>query len=193
MRAMHDNRSDNITRVFSKLVFEGKIHAALRYLSENHGGGVLNIHEHVNDSDGTVLDILRKKHPASREVRTEALLTTTCDPPEVHPVLFEQLTGQTVRNAALRTKGSAGLSGIDVTGWCRICAAFHRKSSYLCTAFALVGRRLCSDFVAPAAAPLLAFLACRLIPLDKNPGVRLTGVCEVIRRILGKAVMEVVC
>ena len=37
-----------------------------------------------------------------------------------------------------------------------------------------------------------AFLASCLIPLDKQPGVRPIGVCEVVRRILGKAIMAVV-
>ena len=35
----------------------------------------------------------------------------------------------------------------------------------------------------------LAFLACKLIPLEKNPGVRPKGIGEVIRKILGLAVM----
>ena len=36
------------------------------------------------------------------------------------------------------------------------------------------------------------FLACRLIPLDKNLGLRPIGVGEVLRRIAGKVVMKVV-
>ena len=40
--------------------------------------------------------------------------------------------------------------------------------------------------------PLEAFLACRLIPLDKNPGLRPIGAGEVLRRIAGKVVMKVV-
>ena len=39
---------------------------------------------------------------------------------------------------------------------------------------------------------LEAYTACRLIPLDKNPGVRPIGVGEVLRRIIGKAILSVI-
>ena len=67
---------------------------------------------------------------------------------------------------------------------------FHKQSNDLCASIAAVGRRISTQVVDPE--PLKAFLACRLIPLSKNPGVRPIGVCEVIRRILGKAIMSVV-
>ena len=35
-------------------------------------------------------------------------------------------------------------------------------------------------------------MACRLVPLNKNPGVRPIGICECLRRIVGKAVLSVV-
>ena len=53
-----------------------------------------------------------------------------------------------------------------------------------------VGRRFCTEFVDPSA--LQALLACQLIPLNKRPGVRPIGICEVLRRILGKAIMTVI-
>ena len=41
-------------------------------------------------------------------------------------------------------------------------------------------------------AGLSTLVACRLIPLNKCPGVRPIGVGEVLRRIIGKAVMRIV-
>ena len=34
-------------------------------------------------------------------------------------------------------------------------------------------------------------MACRFIPLNKDPGVRPIGLCEVVRRIIGKAILVV--
>ena len=182
----HDQK-EHTARVFSKLVFEGKIHSAIRFLSDSHGGGVLDLSA---DMDGrTVFEVLQEKHPPAGEVNIEALVSTL-EPPDVHPMMFEQITGRSIRNAALRTQGTAGPSGVDAVGWRRICTAFHKESSGLCDAIAAVARRLCAEYVDPE--PLRAFLACRLIPLDKRPGVRPIGVCEVVRRIMGKAIMEVV-
>ena len=111
-------------------------------------------------------------------------------PVDVHPVLFENLTGKSIRSAALRTQDAAGPSGIDAAAWRRLCTGFHRASEDLCSAVAAAAKRLCTTFVDPTG--VSAFTACRLIPLDKRPGVRPIGVCEVVRRIIGKAVMSVI-
>ena len=183
----HDQTQHNI-RIFSRLVFEGKIHAAIRFLSDNHGGGVLNLSA-VMDDDRTVLDVLMEKHPPARSVAPEVLVTTDA-PHDTHPVYFECLTGSQIRSAALCTQGAAGPSGVDAAGWRRMCTSFHRESVDLCASIAAVARRLCTTLVDPE--PLRALVACRLIPLDKQPGVRPIGICEVLRRIIGKAVMKVV-
>ena len=39
---------------------------------------------------------------------------------------------------------------------------------------------------------LEGFLACRLLPLDKDPGLRPIGVGEVLRRVMGKVFMRTV-
>ena len=42
-----------------------------------------------------------------------------------------------------------------------------------------------------SAVSIEAFAACRLIPLDKNPGLRPVGVGEILRRITGKVTVSV--
>ena len=51
--------------------------------------------------------------------------------------------------------------------------------------------KLCTVFLDPKG--LSPFLACRLIALNKNPGVRPIGICETSRRIVAKAVLSVTC
>ena len=133
-------------------------------------------------------DILKEKHPERQAPHPDTLLPE--DPRaniDSHPVLFEQLNGDLIRATALRTQGSAGPSAIDANGWRRLCTS---ASSNLCNALAAVARRLCTEEVDHKG--LKAFVACRLIPLDKRPGVRPIGVCEVSRRIISKAILNTI-
>ena len=53
-----------------------------------------------------------------------------------------------------------------------------------------MARQLCSDdFEDPES--ISALMSCRLIPLDKCPGIRPIGIGEVLRRIIGKAVVSI--
>ena len=54
----------------------------------------------------------------------------------------------------------------------------------------MVARRLISTTVVDPSG-LEAFVACRLIALDKCPGVRPIGIGEVARRIIGKAIARI--
>ena len=110
---------------------------------------------------------------------------------DVHPVLLESIDGIAIRSAAIRTNGSAGPSGLDAVGWKRLCTSFQSPSADLCNSLALVAKRICTTYVEPQGiAPLTA---CRLITLDKSPGVRLIGVGETARRIIGKAIIADLC
>ena len=84
---------------------------------------------------------------------------------------------------------NTGPSGVDACTWRRICSSFKETSS-LCEAIAGVAKRICTQPVSPSG--LNALLACRLVPLNKNPGVRPIGVGEVAQRIVCKAVIRVV-
>ena len=90
----------------------------------------------------------------------------------------------------MQTKGAAGRSGLDVMNWRRLCTAFEEKSNDLCSAIAKFAVRICTQYIDPAG--LMSYTACRLIPRNKCPGVRPIGIGEVLRRIIGKAIMRTI-
>ena len=63
---------------------------------------------------------------------------------------------------------------------------FKKEGKELREQLALLAKKLSSDVVHPKS--IESFVACRLIPLNKNPGIRPIGIGEIIRRIIGKAV-----
>ena len=67
-----------------------------------------------------------------------------------------------------------------------VCTSFKSASTGLCDSLAAVARRLSTTLVDPRG--LSAFVACRLIALEKCPGVRPICIGETVRRIIGKAI-----
>ena len=78
---------------------------------------------------------------------------------------------------------------IDADGWKRILTSkqFGKSSIDLYKAFAEAIKKIRS--IENLSVSLEAFVACPLIPLDKNPGLRHIGIGEVLRRIDGKVVV----
>ena len=74
--------------------------------------------------------------------------------------------------------------------WCRFCSSFQAASTDLGNVLAAVAKRLCITNVRPNG--LAAFVACCLIPLNKNPGVRPIGIGEVPWRIIAQVVLKTV-
>ncbi len=146
------------------------IMSALNSLLQSKAG-VLKLEDKINPSDTegpSVYDLLIQKHPSARRPHDNALLR---DPPSIlNPIIFDHLNSDMILKAAMKTKGVAGLSGIDAYGWRRLLSHYKSASRNLCSALAAVGRRLCCSLVNPSS--LQAFVACRLIPINKNPGVR---------------------
>ena len=177
------NASLNKAKVFAKLVMEGKINSSLRYLTDSDGGGVLPLTDDV-------MKQLQDKHPKAQPVALGSLLFGPVE--DVHELVYSEVTGEMIREAALRTKGAGGPSGVDANGFKRLlaCKSFMKSSANLCDTVAAMPRRLCTEYVDPLTIEPL--LANRLIPLDKGEGqVRPIGVGEVIRRIVAKCVTKV--
>ena len=174
-------------------MMNGQVKNALHMLSQKSRGQPLSLQSLANADDpslGSVREVLRKKHPLPGKITPEAILLKETPAPdhEPHFSIFDQLDGNLIRRISLRTTGAAGPSGIDAMGWRRLCSSFKASVS-LCHALAAIARRLCTSYVDPVG--LSAFVACRLIALNKNPGVRPIGIGETSRRIICKAILTI--
>ena len=172
--------TSKLNRRFAALIRKGEVHSAISLITEHGKGGVLELTPEVRAA-------LRTKHPQAKPAIPDVLLQG--EVPAVNPILFESLTGDVVRKTALATQGAAGPSMGDAYVWRRMMTSFKSASKDLCDAVAEVARHLASQHVDPAG--LMPLLNNRLIPLDKNPGVRPIGIGEVLRRIIGKSLMTV--
>ena len=86
------------------------------------------------------------------------------------------------------TKGAGGPSHMDAELYRHILTSkkFKKENKELRDQIANLAKPLATECVDPYT--LESFVACRLIPLDKNPGVRPIGVGEILRRTIGKCV-----
>ncbi len=164
-------------------MMEGKVRSAFRLLAKGGQSGILTLNQVTDVVTGkTVKDILEEKHPDANPTHEETILSKSNASVNFHPILFESINTEAIRAAALHTQGAAGPSGADAMIWRRLCTAFGEKSNDLCSALAACARRICTTYVDPIG--LMAYTACRLIPLDKCPSVRPIGIGEVARRIM---------
>ena len=135
----------------------------------------------------TTLNLLKQKHPRQSEADKHLLFDDI--PKSIHKIKYKCIDAEVIRNTALRTRGGSGPSGMDADGWRRILTSnsFGQSSTDICMALANVAKKLSVE--PDQTNSLEAFLASRLIPFDKKPGLRPIGVGEVIRRIIGKSVV----
>ena len=124
-------------RVFSRLMFEGKVNAALHYISRDVTGGILSLDDliPINEANNppsyqSTRSILMGKHPVGRSAHPDILLPPESDS-TYDSVLFEQVTGEAIKQAAFHTRGAVGPSGVDVYLWRRLCSSFKRTSNDL--------------------------------------------------------------
>jgi hypothetical protein len=172
-----------LAKKFAQMLFHGNTRGAMRMLAEKSRGGVLAL------TSGVVKDFA-SKHPQNELPEPETLIQGT-PPPDLDPIVFEAIHGKNIKAIALKTDGAPGVSQLDDITWHKMVSSFKQTSLELCNSVALMARRLATEYRDPAG--LEAFLANRGIPLDKGGGaVRPIGVGEILRRIIGKAVLGVI-
>ncbi|XP_066936770.1 uncharacterized protein [Clytia hemisphaerica] len=173
---------EDISKEFINKMSKGNINGAIKLLTNNMQNGVLPL------TDET-LNLLFQKHPEPQEAHVDALLPGIHE--LIHSVRYEDITPDLIRRSAMRTNGGAGPSGLDGDGWRRIITSnsFGTASTDLCTSIANLAKMVCTEIHSPTS--LEPLMASRLIPLDKNPGLRPIGIGEVLRRIIGKSIVSI--
>lgn len=173
---------ETISKRFKNMMQKGNVNGAIKLLTNNMAGGVLPL------NDDTI-EILREKHPIGGDLNEDNALQGPYV--TVNPIIYDVIDDSLVLRAALTTKGGSGPSGLDADGWRKPLTSkvYGDCGGDLRTAIANVIKKLCTEYVDDES--LEGFLACRLVPLNKRPGVRPIGVGEVLRRICGKVIMAV--
>ena len=92
---------EDISRTFSKLMFEGKVGPALRFLEENADNAVLS-------PTNEVIAKLQALHPASEEISPNTLIAGPLQP--INTAYLLSIDEEEILKAANRTTGSAGPS-----------------------------------------------------------------------------------
>ena len=97
---------EHLSKTFTKLMFEGKVKAAMKLLDEQDAGsaGVLTLSQ-------STINELKRKHPEANQADPSFLIDGQM--PFVDPAMFHNITESTILKSALRTKGSVGPSGLD--------------------------------------------------------------------------------
>ena len=134
----------------------------------------------------TVTQILQEKHPKPMASEASYTIKENDHTLEHRYSIFDKINAWTVQKTAMVTQGSHRPYGVDANDWRRCRSHFGQASTNLCNALAAVARRLATEQMQD----LTPYNASRLIPLDKNPGVRPIGVGEVIRRIFGRNILR---
>ena len=168
---------------FARLVREGELTRALHYITTTEPSGILFPSD---TSDGhSVQDVLESKHPDP----TPTAYGTLHKYDETPPLVPVQITDDIVLKVARRLKGSCGLDGTNAHSLRSWLTRFKQSSKHLRDSLASLAQWMSNELVPWPA--IRALLSCRLIALDKNPGVRPIGIGHIWRRAIAKCVLAV--
>ena len=175
---------------FVKLMLLGKIGDAAKKV--NNEDAVKGVHQ----LDDEIKQILLDKHPVGRNPAPDILMQQTSTAPQ--PVIYEEITSESVYRTAKNMKGSGGPTLVDADTWKQfLCSKVYGNASIdLCQAISDLAKILSTEEVHPDC--MTEYIAGRLVPLDKGnskegkPGVRPVGVGEVLRRLVGKLLIGVI-
>ena len=188
MRLLKGSRRKTETEAqhFNKLMSTGKISSAIAKLTDT-SKGVLSLDEIVKGKT-VEQQTLIEKHLPSKSIDENYITPVSNETIPFHPSIIDQINGQHIKKAAMRTHGSHGPSGFDANEWRRILTHFGQQSVEISKTIAKIAKKMATEELNPEL--MEPYNACRLRPLNKNPGVRLIGIGEVIPRIIGRTITK---
>ena len=159
-------------------MFEGKVTSAVRLLCESENTGLVEMSE-------ATMKTLKEKHPPPAAILPETLLHGPIN--EVDASFFSNIDEQNIFRATKLTSGAAGPSQADAAFFKYILTSknFKNEAKNLREQIARLAKKLATQYVDPKS--IEAYVNCRLIPVNKCPGVRPIDIGETIRRIVGKS------
>ena len=157
-----------------------------RVITARDEGTVLKADD-ITDCKGkkiTVLEQLKEKHPVASRVQRGTVDTTSAYP-AVEDIV---ITSAQIEKTARKLRGSTGPSGADSDHWKSVLLRFGSRSEMLRDCIATLACKMGNE-VLPWK-KLRALMSCRLIALDKRPGIRPIGIGECLRRLLAKSISD---
>lgn len=162
--------SSHVSPIFTRLMLQGIIKAAVRWISDHTKGNVLKPTDPTEEKnvEGVltkvpVIDVLCRKHSEPSLQPSSTLLE--CD----FCLFFEtvEVTGDIIQRVASNIQGSAGSGGCDANHWQGALLCYSVQSAALLEAVALMARQIANTVVPWSEVRCL--LASRLIALNKCP------------------------
>ena len=170
---------DHVVRVFTRLMLCGRVCEAVCFVTDWARGRVLKPSDTDANSGKCVLDVLREKHPPPGVSSGDAFVSCT----DLPLLVDVDITSSHVEQVARHLRGSGGPGGTDSYHWQCFLLNYGAHSSRLREAVADLAMHLANGIIDWT--DIRALMANRLIALDKCPGVRLIGIGECLRRVLG--------
>ena len=180
-QSKNKKKVENVSKTFCNFMLKGKVKNALESCPTSS----------VVPLNDEVISTLKEKHPEQKEASDDIMIEG--DPPFIDPVLYDNIDESTIlKEQSKRKDVLVFLVSMQMECCTLVARNFGDDGKDLRDALASFARKLCIENMATKAVSLSPYTASCLIPLDKSPGIRPIGVGEVIRRIVGKAILSVI-
>ena len=163
---------EDIARIFANLMLQGKANSALKFLTEDHDkGGIPPLTE-------TVLGELIEKHPEAGKIHPNTLLQGPIK--NTQASYFDSIDELMIQQVAMQTREAGGPQQLDAAHPHILAGkTYEKEGKEMREQVVLMAKTLATTITDPSS--LESYIACRLIPLDKCPGLRPIGIGEILQ------------